>query len=70
MTKALYTDAICSAASCMSTDKLHDCVCAPFRLLRPDGGSAQVFGVDVWADPVAAKRLLGCCRTAWPCANG
>jgi hypothetical protein len=37
---------------------------APFKLLRPDGGSAQVFGVDVWADPVAAKRLLGCCRTA------
>jgi ABC-2 type transport system ATP-binding protein len=28
-------------------------------LLRPDGGGARVFGVDVWADPVAAKRLLG-----------
>jgi ABC-2 type transport system ATP-binding protein len=28
-------------------------------LLRPDSGSARVFGVDVWADPVAAKRLLG-----------
>jgi ABC-2 type transport system ATP-binding protein len=28
-------------------------------LLRPDGGSAQVFGVDVWADPVEAKRLIG-----------
>jgi ABC-2 type transport system ATP-binding protein len=28
-------------------------------LLRPDGGSARVFGVDVWADPVAAKQLIG-----------
>jgi ABC-2 type transport system ATP-binding protein len=29
------------------------------RLLRPDAGSARIFGVDVWADPVAAKRLIG-----------
>lgn len=28
-------------------------------LLRPDAGSAAVLGVDVWADPLAAKRLLG-----------
>jgi ABC-2 type transport system ATP-binding protein len=28
-------------------------------LLRPDRGSARIFGVDVWADPVAAKRLVG-----------
>jgi ABC-2 type transport system permease protein len=28
-------------------------------LLPPDDGSARVFGIDVWADPVAAKRLLG-----------
>ena len=28
-------------------------------LLRPDAGSARIFGVDVWADPVAAKRLIG-----------
>lgn len=28
-------------------------------LLRPDAGIAQVFGVDVWAEPVRAKRLLG-----------
>ena len=28
-------------------------------LLRPDAGSAHIFGVDVWADPVAAKRLIG-----------
>jgi ABC-2 type transport system ATP-binding protein len=28
-------------------------------LLRPDAGSAHVLGQDVWADPVAAKRLLG-----------
>ena len=24
-------------------------------LLRPDGGTASVLGVDVWSDPVAAK---------------
>jgi ABC-2 type transport system ATP-binding protein len=28
-------------------------------LLRPDSGTARVHGVDVWAEPVAAKRLLG-----------
>lgn len=28
-------------------------------LLRPDGGTATVFGVDVWADPVRAKALVG-----------
>jgi ABC-2 type transport system ATP-binding protein len=28
-------------------------------LLRPDAGSAAVLGVDVWADPVRAKRSLG-----------
>jgi ABC-2 type transport system ATP-binding protein len=28
-------------------------------LLRPDAGEAFVLGHDVWADPVAAKRLLG-----------
>jgi ABC-2 type transport system ATP-binding protein len=28
-------------------------------LLRPDGGSARIFGIDVWADPVAAKQLIG-----------
>lgn len=28
-------------------------------LLRPDAGSAAVLGVDVWADPLGAKRLLG-----------
>jgi ABC-2 type transport system ATP-binding protein len=28
-------------------------------LLRPDAGTAEVFGVDVWRDPVAAKELLG-----------
>jgi len=28
-------------------------------LLKPDGGSAEVFGVDVWADPVPAKQLIG-----------
>src|ERR687893_557275 len=28
-------------------------------LLRPDGGTAAVFGVDVWSDPVRAKSLIG-----------
>jgi ABC-2 type transport system ATP-binding protein len=28
-------------------------------LLRPNAGSARIFGVDVWADPVRAKRLIG-----------
>jgi ABC-2 type transport system ATP-binding protein len=28
-------------------------------LLRPDAGSAQVLGIDVWSDPVSAKRLMG-----------
>lgn len=28
-------------------------------LLRPDAGSALIHGVDVWAQPVEAKRLIG-----------
>ncbi|MDR2983208.1 MAG: ATP-binding cassette domain-containing protein, partial [Nocardiopsaceae bacterium] len=28
-------------------------------LLRPDAGRSRVFGVDVWAKPLVAKRLLG-----------
>lgn len=28
-------------------------------LLRPDGGTAAIFGVDVWTDPVDAKSLIG-----------
>ena len=28
-------------------------------LLRPDAGTATVCGVDMWTDPVQAKRLLG-----------
>lgn len=28
-------------------------------LLRPDAGTAVVLGVDVWRDPLAAKRLMG-----------
>ena len=39
-------------------------------LLRPDGGTAQLFGVDVWADPVAAKRLIGVLPDGWPCRSG
>ena len=28
-------------------------------LLRPDGGTATIYGVDVWADPLRAKTLIG-----------
>lgn len=28
-------------------------------LLRPDAGSVEIFGVDVWRDPVQAKGLIG-----------
>jgi ABC-2 type transport system ATP-binding protein len=28
-------------------------------LLRPDGGTAKIFGHDMWADPLAAKALIG-----------
>ncbi|MBA8815280.1 ABC-2 type transport system ATP-binding protein [Microbacterium halimionae] len=28
-------------------------------LLRPDSGSAVIHGVDVWADPVSAKAMVG-----------
>ena len=28
-------------------------------LLRPDAGAARIHGVDVWADRLAAKRLVG-----------
>ncbi|GLZ77755.1 ABC transporter ATP-binding protein [Actinorhabdospora filicis] len=28
-------------------------------LLRPDAGTSNVFGVDVWSDPTTAKALLG-----------
>ena len=28
-------------------------------LLRPDAGQARIFGRDVWADPVAARSLVG-----------
>jgi hypothetical protein len=50
MTKALYTDATCSAASSMSTDKLHERVCAPFR---PAGvaGDVGLPGCDLRLGP-------------------
>ncbi|WP_026423402.1 ABC transporter ATP-binding protein [Actinokineospora inagensis] len=28
-------------------------------LLRPDGGESRVFGVDVWASPLEARKLMG-----------
>lgn len=28
-------------------------------LLRPHAGRARIFGVDVWAEPMAARRLVG-----------
>jgi len=39
-------------------------------LLRPDGGSARIFGIDVWADPVAAKQLVGVLPDGGPCPSG
>src|ERR671915_2665288 len=38
-------------------------------LLRPDGGSSRIFGVDVWADSVGPRRLSASCPTAWPCPS-
>jgi ABC-2 type transport system ATP-binding protein len=28
-------------------------------LLRPDGGTAEIFGLDVWSEPIGAKSLIG-----------
>src|SRR5919197_4459341 len=28
-------------------------------LLRPDTGTARIFGIDIWKDPVQAKALVG-----------
>lgn len=28
-------------------------------LLRPDAGQAQIFGIDIWKDPLQAKSLIG-----------
>lgn len=28
-------------------------------LLRPDAGRSEVLGVDVWADPMRARQLMG-----------
>ncbi|GAB3121194.1 ATP-binding cassette domain-containing protein [Glaciibacter psychrotolerans] len=28
-------------------------------LLRPDAGSIQIHGIDVWSDPLKAKRIVG-----------
>ena len=28
-------------------------------LLRPDAGHARIFGVDVWADPIEARAMVG-----------
>jgi len=47
MTKALYTDAICSAASSMSTDKLHERVCVPFSPRGLAAGGLVTASVDV-----------------------
>ncbi len=30
-------------------------------LVRPDGGTVQVFGKDCWTEPDAARRLIGVC---------
>lgn len=39
-------------------------------LLRPGGGRSEVYGHDVWSDPVGPRRCWVCCPTAWPCPNG
>jgi hypothetical protein len=44
MTKALYTDATCSAVFSMSTDKLHERVDAPFTLAARMWGSVLATG--------------------------
>src|SRR5690606_28037679 len=35
------------------------CLSMATGLLRPDAGRAVLLGHDVWADPPAAKRLIG-----------
>ena len=39
-------------------------------LLRPDAGTVEVLGHDVWSDPVAAKALIGCYRTGSTSSTG
>lgn len=38
-------------------------------LLRPDAGSALIHGVDVWARPVEAKRLIATSPTVCACST-
>lgn len=39
-------------------------------LLRPDVGQITVAGVDVWADPPAAKAVIGVVRPRSGCSSG
>ena len=71
MTKALSTDATCSAASSMSNEKLHERVCAPFRLIyRTRAELLELVGVlrdvaeaHVRTEPTGSLHLLVARRT-------
>ena len=38
-------------------------------LLRPDDGQVFIHGVDVWREPIKAKRWSACCPTACGCST-
>ena len=40
-------------------DGLHGQSLGLVELLRPDSGQVVIKGLDVWADPVAAKAVIG-----------
>jgi len=39
-------------------------------LLRPDGGRVLINGLDMWADPPAAKAVIGVVRPSPGCSSG
>jgi len=39
-------------------------------LLRPDADRSEVLGVDVWADPLRARQLMGVLPMVWRCQSG
>jgi hypothetical protein len=63
----LCTDATCSAASSMSTDKLHERVCAPFKHLdHPDASNSARPRNEVDLDTLSAELLAGVDQTVQP----